>query len=610
VAAEFPVKVPIRAIDRLSSVIDKIKGKFPELASKARQATAAFDTLERSTKKWAGAAEKIGNGLKSVGKTLSVAFTLPAIAGAGYSIKAFADYETALVGVGKTSDIQGAELQKLGQRFLGLTKTLPISATELMGLGQTAAQLGVTGGDNILKFSETLAKLATATNIIGEEGATDLARFLKITGTDLGDVDRVGSALVALGNTSAATEAEILQFSTRLAGATALFGFSASQTLGYAAAMKSLGVEAEAGASSVQRSLGNINEAIAKGGQKAQVLSKITGIPLDKLKETFKTDAAGFLRNFAAGLGKVAERGGDVTQALGYFGMDGVRDIAVIGTLSKKVGELDKAMKTAADGIAENTALNKEFAAAMNTLNSKWEIAKNKINVLFIALGARLAPAVTAVLDAFIGLLDFLDAHPALATTLVVILGILAVLGPLLLALGTLITTVVSAIVFFQTANAILGIFGLTVWGVTIPLLLLIGKILLIIAIVAILGYGIYKLTTWLWGLAGGWDGITAAAGKAWDMISGAYGAMKGMVGLGDAEVKVNQAINPKGQSLTPQGAALGGNEAKSQVNRDFVTQTNNARLDVTVRAPQNTMVRSESNGDFMSLARGPIGIF
>lgn len=611
-ANDFNVRVRISALDRLSAVIDKVKGKLPELGSKVRQAAATFDKLSKSTSDFSKASEKVGKSMQSIGKGLTVAFTLPAIAASGYAIKAFADYETALVGVGKTSDIQGAALEAMGQQFIKLSKEIPLSAVELMGLGQTAAQLGVTGEENILKFSATLAKLATATNIVGEEGATDLARFMKITGTDLANVDRIGSALVALGNTSAATESEILSFSTRLAGATALFGFSAPQVLGYATAMKSLGIEAEAGSSSVQRALGNINDAISKGGQKAAILAKVTGIPLDQLNKKFKDNAAGVLRDFAVGLDKVAQRGGDVTQALAYFGMDGVRDIAVIGTLSKKVGELDRAMGTASTGIEENTALNQEFNTALKTLNSQFQLVKNKTEALFISLGKRLAPAATMALKAFEGFIDFLDNNPTLATVLAVLFAILAVIGPIVLAVGTMIVTFVSFTTAMVVVNGVLAVFGLTLKGILIAVAIATAKFIIIGAIIIALVYGVYRLGKYLWDLVGGWKGITEWAGKAWDKMAGAYESVKKFLGLSGSEVDVNANTNlaPGGRSLMPQGAPVGGNEMKSQMNPEFSTQTNNARVRIDVRAPESAKVRSEASGDFLELNRGLVGVF
>ena len=332
---ELPYKVRFGAVDNLSSKVNKIADRFPKLTKSVTRSSNAFKVFEART---AGVSKKIGsigNKMKSFGQSATMNLTAPILAGSGLAVKAFSDYETALVGVGKTTGLQGKELAQLGEKFAGLSKKIPFSTTELLGLGQTAAQLGVTGSKNIEKFSTTMAKLSSASDVVGEEGATQLARFIQVTGGSIGNVDKFASALVGLGNSSAATEREILSFSARLGGTMAAFGVSSTNVLGMATTLKSLGINAEAGSSSMATAMGKIESSILAGGNKLKLLSRLTGISADEIEKRFKEDSVGVFQEFIGGLDKVAKNGKSVNAVLKEFGMTGVNEKRVLGLLSK-----------------------------------------------------------------------------------------------------------------------------------------------------------------------------------------------------------------------------------------------------------------------------------
>ena len=118
-----------------------------------------------------------------------------AFAGIIKTVDAATDAERNLTEVGK----------KLRQEMRDLALEIPQSAASLAGIGEIAGQLGIKAKD-ITSFTATIAKLAFTTNIVGEEGSLNLARFLNITKTATKDVGRLGSALVVLGNNFAAKE--------------------------------------------------------------------------------------------------------------------------------------------------------------------------------------------------------------------------------------------------------------------------------------------------------------------------------------------------------------------------------------------------------------------
>lgn len=605
--------IKLQALDKTSAKIRQVAQNIPVLSNAVDKATKSLQQYNLATSDLQKKYSDIGGKFKDVGSSLTKYITLPVLAAAGLSVKAFADYETALIGVGKTTNTEGAALQAMGDQFRALSKTIPVSVEELLQLGQTAAQLGV-GSEDVVKFSETLAKLSRASNVVGEEGASDLARFIKVTGGSIKDVDRFASSLVELGNTSAATEAEILGFSLRLGAATAVFNVSSTQALGMATTLRSVGIEAEAGSSSVQRAMGALNDAIGTGGQKMQILSKLTGIAASDLKDRFKTDAVGVLREFAKGLHAVEKSGGDVTKALDFFGMSGVRDIQVMGTLAKNVDLLDEKLATAARGFTENTALSKEFNSASKSLSNQFQLFKNDINDMAIDLGEKLKPTIVAFFDVVRGGLDFLRNNPTIAKVIIGFTLLLAVVGPLLIAFGTFLTMLPlmsAGMVIFQASIAPLIV---TVAVIAFKIGVVIAAIMVLWQWVQfawnnwkILAQAVVKL--FQGDFVGAMDLVVGRIAEIVGKITGAYDAVKKFFGLGgSAEVNVNGPKLQNSPLLSTQAA--GGLEFGTRANRDFVQQTNNARVDLFVRAPESTKIMSEQENGFLAINRGLAGAF
>lgn len=169
-----------------------------------------------------GQIDAVGKRLESVGKASLVAgknlglLAAPFVAAAGLAIKASIDFETAMSGARKTLGLTREETKALGSEIIDLSLRIPVAATELGKIAEIAGQLGV-GRNDIVVFTETIAKLGATTSLTTEDAATSIARFANITGLSLQNVGSLGSVIVELGNNFATTEPEILAMATRLA---------------------------------------------------------------------------------------------------------------------------------------------------------------------------------------------------------------------------------------------------------------------------------------------------------------------------------------------------------------------------------------------------------
>ena len=297
------------------------------------------------------------------------------------AINTMSDFESGLVTVGKTANISGDELTKFGDSIIQTSRNLNavVGTDKLLEMSGAAGALGVKGSENILKFSEVLAKLETSTNIVGEEGAASIARILNVTNEGVGVVDRFGSAIVALGNNSAATESEILAVANEVARSTEPFGLASHEVLGISAALKSLGVQAEAGGSSVGRLFKEMEVAVFTG-KNLQAFSKILGMSGDQMVKQFKERPAQLFVPFIQGLQRIRKSGGSVNMALQSVGVGGEIAFKALAPLAGRADLVAKSMGLSAQEFEKNTALQIEFEAASRTIKAAMSAVVNEFN--------------------------------------------------------------------------------------------------------------------------------------------------------------------------------------------------------------------------------------
>jgi len=288
------------------------------------------------------------------------------------------EFDRQLIAVGKTANISGEDLKEFGRSVVELGGKLNgISITGLLNSAEVAGQLGVSGTENILKFSSAIEKLKLTSDIISDEQVGQFAKFIEVSQDSFENADRLASVITKLGNEMATTEAEVLANSTEIQKGVSVYNASAQSILGLGAATSTLGNEAEVSASSIQKGFGVINSAIATGKNLEQVL-KLTGLTQKELSKQFNADASGTFVKFVAGLKKAKDEGENLQVILKSVELDEVRTFKTIGSLAANYEVLEKAMASAKQEYADNVALNKEVAAASESIDSIISDLKDK----------------------------------------------------------------------------------------------------------------------------------------------------------------------------------------------------------------------------------------
>nr|WP_290126941.1 phage tail tape measure protein [Cutibacterium avidum] len=323
---------------------------------------------------------------------------LAVTAGVGGAVKAAVDWESAWTGVQKTVDASPAQYARLEGQLRSLASVLPVSHQEIAGVAEAAGQLGVKQQD-IAKFTSTMVKLGTATNMTSEEAATSLRQFMNVMGTAPKDVDRLAATVVDLGNNSATTERDIVEMGQRLSGTGKQMRMSESQVMAFGAAMASVGINAEAGGTAMSRNWIKIDSAVRSGGQSLQTMAQVSGMSAAQFKKAWQTDAAGATNALIEGLGRASKSGQDVSKLLDQMGIKGQYQTDAMKRLAgasagagNAQDQLASSLKTAGEGWSQNTALQEEFGRRQSTTASQMQLAVNRIKDAAISLGQAALP--------------------------------------------------------------------------------------------------------------------------------------------------------------------------------------------------------------------------
>jgi TP901 family phage tail tape measure protein len=282
----------LRTLDRviadLDQRIDTVGGSFDKLDKSLDNTERGTDEFEKEFKNASttvkNETKNIDDGisrlsrtaqtLESIGTRVAIGISAPAAALKAFAASAAIEFESSFAGVVKTLDTTNlsaeettavlAELRQ-GIRDLATDVNSPLAGlenahNELARIAELGSQLGV-AKEGLLEFTETIGLLAMTSDMTADAGATNIAQFANIMQST--DFDRIGATIVDLGNKSAATESQIIEFGQRIAGAGAQAGFSEADVLGLGAAMASVGLNAEAGGTAITRVLNEMISATA-----------------------------------------------------------------------------------------------------------------------------------------------------------------------------------------------------------------------------------------------------------------------------------------------------------------------------------------------------------
>jgi len=429
------LSIIITAIDKASATLNKMGNNFTQAGAK----------------------------MKSVGKSMTMGLTLPIAALGIASTKMGLDFSKGVEYANTMLKLSGEDLEKFKTGVLDLSDTYGKAAADIARAGYSVSSVLHTSGEDTITILESIAKGAKAGKISTEEAGNAVIRMMSIYGTSAEDAMEVVDTLSATVKAGNANWQDMAQILPSVASLGKPLGVSINEVAGaFAVASSKVGSTAEAGTAvrgifnALMKPSDDLKEAIKEMGNEMGYGTDMTAQMMIK-----EIGLEGVLSNLGKEYGNNAEKIGQlfpniraITGATAMFANEGKDLATAMGMVEDSVGETNAQIE-AGQGTAE------DFADAINRLKNA---------------GIRLFTIIEPYLSKFIAYISdlakkFSDLSPKTKKIIVLIMGLAAVLGPLLFALG-MVTQGLGGMMILMKTKAVLAFGRAIKLGLTHPILL------------------------------------------------------------------------------------------------------------------------------------------
>ena len=492
---------------------------------------------------------KTGNNIQTTGKNI-IGALMPISGVIVGGIKNFADYDSAVAQLSRTSGLTDKDLDAMKATLATLSNQLGLTETDVTNIASSVAAYGITGVQDIAGVTKVASQMQVAfENVSAEDAAASIAKFGNITNFSMKDVDKLASCIAGLENNSAALAPEIMEVNNRIGGMCSSVKMTAPEISAWSTAMISGGMSAELAGSNFTKFQGVLSSACSQGGEAVQGFADVAGMSADEFIQLYNTDATAATEAFLQGLNRIEDGGGSVVSVLDDLNLGGteqVRMMQVLMAAAKDTGDgysdLDKYMKIANDEFDRGKALQEEFETQSDTLAFAIQSLKAELTDTGKAIGEALSPAVKDVAKKFTDWLgkvqQFAQEHPNVVQGIAAIVagamafgGVALVVGKFVSAIGGIVSGIGSAISAVSSIASAIGGLGGVIGLLTNPITLVIAGIAAFVAAIV-----------YCWNNVDGFkEKVTEAFNKVceivsgvvstvWDVIQTVWGAIKPFV--------------------------------------------------------------------------------
>ena len=425
------------ALNRAKAAVASTRAEIAKANQQLNTAKSAWTEAGKNLEAFGKKCDSVSKKMTAAGRTLTTVMTTPILGLGATAVKASIGFESSFASVRKTVDATEAEFDQLAATSKRMSTEVAAGTNEINEVMAAGGQLGV-ATEHLSDFTRVMIDLGNSCeDLSADEAATTIAQLANIMGTSQSQFSNIGSTLVDLGNNFATTEKPIMEMAHRMAGAGKQVGLTEAQVLGFAAALSSVGIEAQMGGSAFSKALVKMEVASETGGEALDDFGKVAGMTAQQFKTLWDNDPAAAFQAFIVGLSKLDDEGESAIKTLSDIGINEIRLRDTLLRATNATELFSRAQNMANAAWKENTALTNEAGKRYSTTASKLTNLKNKALLFGQQIGDNLNPTIQSLIEGADNLLSkFLQMDEAQRKQIIQYAAIAAAIGPVLLLFG------------------------------------------------------------------------------------------------------------------------------------------------------------------------------
>lgn len=425
------------AISKKRAELNQCRAKLAEYENGLKDVNEQLSSHSAQLKDWGEKLKTVGSKMTEVGKTLSTHVTAPIVAAGAASVAAWGEVDGAMDTVTTKTGATGDALEDMQQRVRNIAETIPTDfQTAADAVGEVNTRFGVTG-DELEELSKQFVEFAQINDTDVSSSIDSVQSAMAAWGVETEDAGKMLDLLNKAGQDTGVSVDRLADLLKTNKTALDEMGFSVSDSAMFLANLDKNGVDASTAIAGLRKALQNAS----KDG-------KTSKEALDELQEK---------------MGEGADKSDAYAAAIEVFGAKAgpaIADAVREGRLS-----FDE-LGTSLDDYAGNVGDTFEATVdPLDQLTTAMNVAKDLGYEIVETAAPMIVQAMTALRDVVQGVKEKWDSLSEGQQEMILkIAGIAAVVGPLLVVLGSVvgaIGSIVSTIgVLMPAIMGVIGVIG------------------------------------------------------------------------------------------------------------------------------------------------------